>query len=302
MHLSDLGELTVHIASFLNVLQISRCEEASSFFSSKEAAVFSLHEAAMEQVLSKVPVWGPSGHSVINQLIDGGVKGKHFLRELRLLRLAVFPPKTWNPDVVETSFCSAKVLPEKEEDHDENGTPLEVAIPLTIGSFVGQSLAVGMEVVIEPSETKVESAFCIGVEVCAGPHSGRSMSVLFAPYSGICYMQYRGDSCLLSTPVLSPLNEPCAGPLQAWVKIAEDGSMYFLRQTLEDGKVEASGILPRDTLPRWACEYFVCAHVWRAHLANPLDLRVVYSCINLPGELREYAPKTNVESTWSLHS
>lgn len=110
MHLSDLGELTVHIASFLNVLQISRCEEASSFFSSKEAAVFSLHEAAMEQVLSKVPVWGPSGHSVINQLIDGGVKGKHFLRELRLLRLAVFPPKTWNPDVVETSFCSAKAL------------------------------------------------------------------------------------------------------------------------------------------------------------------------------------------------
>lgn len=52
----------------------------------------------------------------------------------------------------------------------------QVAIPLTIGSFVGQSLAVGMEVVIEPSETKVESAFCIGAARMKG--AWKSLKVL----------------------------------------------------------------------------------------------------------------------------
>ena len=145
------------------------------------------------------------------------------------------------------------------------------------------------------------------VQVCAGPEVGRSMSVRFAPFSGLCYMQYSGDECLLSTPVLSALNEPCAGPLRAWVKVLQDGSIYFLRQkedeSLEssDG-VEASGILPRNSFPKWACEYFVYAQFWRSSLPEPLDLRIIHSSHSLPSELDKYAPEKNVESTWSLHS
>ena len=106
-HLFDLGEISVHIARFLNLSQISCCE-AAHFFPSKAAAAFLWHKAA-EEVLSKVPIWGPSGHAVIQQLMTDGIEGKALLRELGLLRRAIFPPKSWLPEVVEKSFCSAVV-------------------------------------------------------------------------------------------------------------------------------------------------------------------------------------------------
>lgn len=131
-HLFDLGEISVHIARFLNLSQISSCE-AAHFFPSKAAAAFLWHKAA-EEVLSKVPIWGPSGHAVIQQLLTDGIEGKALLRELGLLRRAIFPPKSWLPEVVEKSFCSA-VVPffwkETTEKHCEDSgvdEPLNVCI------------------------------------------------------------------------------------------------------------------------------------------------------------------------------
>ena len=106
MQLSELGEICVHISSFLDLPQISRCEVAAHFFPSKESVSFAWDEAA-ERIRHQVPVWGPSGHSVIHQLLEEGIRGKAFLRELRLLRRAIFPPKAWVPEGVEKSFCSA---------------------------------------------------------------------------------------------------------------------------------------------------------------------------------------------------
>ena len=138
-HLFDLGEISVHIARFLNLSQISSCE-AAHFFPSKAAAAFLWHKAA-EEVLSKVPIWGPSGHAVIQQLLTDGIEGKALLRELGLLRRAIFPPKSWLPEVVEKSFCSA-VVPffwkEKTEKHCEDSgvdEPLNVYVYIYIISY-----------------------------------------------------------------------------------------------------------------------------------------------------------------------
>ena len=38
----------------------------------------------------------------------------------------------------------------------------QVAVPLTIGCYVGQALAVGMQVKIDASAADVDSSFCIG--------------------------------------------------------------------------------------------------------------------------------------------
>ena len=139
---------------------------------------------------------------------------------------------------------------------------------------------------------------CAEVEVCACPSIGTSMSVLFAPFSGLCYMQYRGEACVLSTPAL-PAVTGTIGELRAWAVVSEDGGIFFLRQGPEK-QIESTGILPRNALPRWASEYFVCAHVWRAFLPNALDMSVVYSQARLPVNLQAYAPEKHVDSTWQL--
>ena len=142
------------------------------------------------------------------------------------------------------------------------------------------------------------SDLCTEVEVCACPSIGTSMSVLFAPFSGLCYMQYRGEACVLSTPALPAVTGTC-GELHAWAVVSEDGGIFFLRQGPEK-QIETTGILPRNALPRWASEYFVCAHVWRAFLPNALDMTVVYSQARLPVNLQAYAPEKHVDSTWQL--
>lgn len=144
----------------------------------------------------------------------------------------------------------------------------------------------------------VHSAFCLGVEICAS--DGRSMSLLFAPFSGLLYMQYRGDSCLMSTEALPALNENVVGALQVWAHVSEEGSIFFVRE--KGGTVETTGILPHDALPKWASEYFVCSHVWRAYLPNPLEIMVLHSHDDLPSELLPHVPKEPIETTWQLLS
>ena len=177
-------------------------------------------------------------------------------------------------------------------------SPREVAIPLAIGCFLGQSLVVGMEVKIEAKPEDVHSAFCICVEICDDLAVGRSMSLLFAPFSGLCYMQYRGDSCLLSTPALPALDSTFSGPLEAWAKVSPDGSIYFLRKADD---IQATGRLPKSALPQWACEYFVCAHLWRGYLPKSIEMSVIYSSQKLPCHLRDFEPESYVTSTWHHH-
>ena len=105
LSIADLGNICIHLSSFLHSSEIASSEEAG--ICSKDVARFLWCQAATAR-LANVPIWGPSGNSVIQQLLDSGVQGKAFLRELRLLRQAVFPPKSWCPAIQETSFSSLK--------------------------------------------------------------------------------------------------------------------------------------------------------------------------------------------------
>ena len=112
MHVKDLRDTALCVASFMTLKEISCCEEA--FFFTLEQASFAWHKATMQQVLKRQAVWGPSGQQVIRKLLEGPIKGKALLRELKLLRKAIFPPKSWC-DVKESSYCSARVMPYSEE-------------------------------------------------------------------------------------------------------------------------------------------------------------------------------------------
>ena len=105
LSIADLGSICIHLSSFLRSSEVARSEEAG--ICSKDVARFLWRKAAMAH-LAHIPIWGPSGNFVIQQLLDSGVQGKAFLRELLLLRRAVFPPKSWCPAIQETSFSNLK--------------------------------------------------------------------------------------------------------------------------------------------------------------------------------------------------
>ena len=104
--IADLGDICIHVSSFLQISQIA-CSEEAGIFRCKDVARLSWHKAALA-LLAHVPIWGPSGEGVIAQLLDAGVQGKEFLQELQLLRRAIFPPKSWSPAIRETAFNSLK--------------------------------------------------------------------------------------------------------------------------------------------------------------------------------------------------
>ncbi|CAJ1383172.1 unnamed protein product [Effrenium voratum] len=290
---ASLGDIWIQVAQFMGRREIGCCDAAAVF--ARAQANFLWHSAAMS-VLAESPIWSRSGEGVVEQLLEQGTRGKHFLRELQLLRRAMFPPKVWAPAIVETSFCSFQAVPVE----DGESVPNEVAIPLTIGATSKQTLAVGLELVTDGTAESVASAVCIGVEVCAPRDDGRVISLMFAPMSGQCYMQYLDSQCIVSTSVLPPVPEPVDGPISVWAKVAEDGGIFFLRQ-IPGCTVEESGKLPRKALPLWAAEFFVCVYLWMDYLKTPVSISVPYSAKKLPISLELAFPQREIESTWHLH-
>ncbi|CAE7205590.1 NRPB10L [Symbiodinium natans] len=146
----------------------------------------------------------------------------------------------------------------------------------------------------------VNSGFCIGVEMCSCQRDGRTVSVKFAPFEGLCYMQYGGERCVMCARVLPPL-EGTVTKLRAWVQVMEDGGLFFLRQDTDSERIEESGLIPKEFLPAWTVEFFACMYFLRGSLLKPLVSTVVHSEKMLPPDMPELeGSRKEVETTWHL--
>ena len=138
------------------------------------------------------------------------------------------------------------------------------------------------------------------VEVCSSRSDSRTMSVMFAPFAGLCFMQYGGERCVMCAPVLPPL-EGSVEKLRVWVQVTKDGSMFFLRQVADSHTPEETGLLPKEALPDWTSEFFISMYFWRDHLLKPLASTVVHCEKLLPPALRELeGSRREIDTTWHL--
>ncbi|CAE8628740.1 unnamed protein product [Polarella glacialis] len=323
-----LGDCHLNVGRFLDVADLAVSEQAQAF--NPEAAASLWDEAALRSIAS-APLWGHKAQGVLQQLSEENVRGKALLCELRLLRKAIFPPRAWAPGgVMETSFCSLKAMPRMEalrlpeaqgqesqessnnnhsnhnnddnnNDNDsdswhwEDPVPALAAVPLSIGAFRGHSLAVAVQV---ESHGAIRDGFCIGVEICSPPAEGLLMSVMFAPASGQCWMQYAQGVPMMRTQALPPVD--ASEPVEAWVKVTADGGIFFLRQR-QGHPLEESGLLPHDSLPSWAAEYFATLYLWTSDLEVPVAASVIYSGEDLPKKLLSAgAPHFEITGAWHL--
>ena len=138
------------------------------------------------------------------------------------------------------------------------------------------------------------------MEICSGHADGRSMSVMFAPFAGLCYMQYGGERCVMCATVLPPV-ERTVTKLRAWVRVTEEGGLFFLREDPESAEIEETGLIPKEALPSWKSEFFACMYFWRDHLLTPIMSTVIHSEKMLPGDLPELkGSHIELDTTWHL--
>ena len=128
------------------------------------------------------------------------------------------------------------------------------------------------------------------------------MSVMFAPFSGQCYMQYGGERCVMCAEVIPPLQQTIT-KLRAWAQVAQDGSIFFARQIPGSEVIEETGHLPRECLPAWTAEIFAGMYFWRDHISKAFSATVVHCAQMLPDELSELEGcSKEIETTWHLQS
>lgn len=287
----------LQIGDFLDVLDLARCEQAN-IFSDHPLILQGGWEAAASRKLNNLLLW-PSARYVIEQFKEEGYTGKSLICELRLLERAVFPHKAWRPWITETSFCSVKALPslpssdEASATSDEMnrrqydgafGPPYQASVAVSRGAYRGQPLVVGVKI---GSIGIVEDAFCIGVEAIQDVESGNGwclgiqVSLLFAPFSGKCYIQTGVYGPWIDTQMLPTLH--AAPELCAWAQVTENGSIRFLRQVLGCELEETDSLGPECCFfPQSVDEYYVHMHLWPSDLKAPLNVSVEYCGTSFP--------------------
>jgi len=180
-----------------------------------------------------------------------------------------------------------------ELENDEDSPPslaVPAAVPVTVGAFAGQSLAISMRL---EAEATLGSDVCLGVEMCGAP--GNFMSVMIAPFSGHCYIE---DSNSVGTvwkwtAALEALDVNL--PIQVWIQVYESGAIRFLRQT-EGKDIEDAGLMPAEWFPSWISCYFACVYSWRLPLKAWTTVSVDYAGECFPKKCLEEPKK--MDSVW----
>jgi hypothetical protein len=167
-------------------------------------------------------------------------------------------------------------------------------VAVAMGSHIGQPLIIGIQFTkADPLDYNV----CIGIEAVGCLGSGHMMSVSFAPFAGICFIDYENGFSMQTEalPSVHDISDGCA-----WIQVTEKGGMRFLRQFTE-GRLEDTGLLPPALFPDWIQSYFGGIAFSPSDFAVEADISVVYSGCTFPTDMPILAKHgTEIQTTWSV--
>uniref|UniRef100_A0A7S2D5K9 Uncharacterized protein n=1 Tax=Alexandrium andersonii TaxID=327968 RepID=A0A7S2D5K9_9DINO len=87
--------------------------------------------------------------------------------------------------------------------------------------------------------------------------------------------------------------------VEAWVKVTEEGAIFFMRQT-QEGPLEATGVLAADSLPGFVREYHATMHFYADDIKAPTDVSVLHAGPHLPPAMRGQEPAWELDSVWYM--
>eukprot|EP00931_Biecheleriopsis_adriatica_P115331 TRINITY_DN91137_c0_g1_i1.p1 TRINITY_DN91137_c0_g1~~TRINITY_DN91137_c0_g1_i1.p1 ORF type:complete len:329 (-),score=47.23 TRINITY_DN91137_c0_g1_i1:11-940(-) len=283
------------VGEFLTVTDLGRCEQAKLF---RPIIFEGLWQQLATKTLIDLPLWGNSARSVVQQLFEDQLGGKAMLYELGLLRRALFLPRRWKPWITGDSFCSVTAQP-LDPNAAPSALPYQACVALGAGSLRGQSHVLGMKMT---AAGPMNDAVCLCIEAVEGGAGGReprTISILFAPFTGQCFIQYGHGGPAVQSQLLTAVST--LHSLIAWVQVTPSGSIRFLRQF--DGKdPEDAGFLAAESLPKFISEYYTSVDFWSANLDTTVKVSIEHSGPRFPGSMPVCEKcSREIDTDWELY-
>eukprot|EP00747_Dinoflagellata_sp_TGD_P030203 gnl/TRDRNA2_/TRDRNA2_134467_c0_seq2.p1 gnl/TRDRNA2_/TRDRNA2_134467_c0~~gnl/TRDRNA2_/TRDRNA2_134467_c0_seq2.p1 ORF type:complete len:298 (+),score=56.08 gnl/TRDRNA2_/TRDRNA2_134467_c0_seq2:71-964(+) len=279
MSLMALGDCLAHVGSFCTEGDLAAAEQAPVF--ERRVAKRLLHELADAAARDVVP-W--------DFRAQAGLAGKSLLHEVKRLRKHFLPLSRWSPVIDVPTMGSIRARPSKSLE-----APV-VHVPVAFGIQLGQPLTLGIR--LHCAAGRIQEGCCVGV-VVAGALDGLDSShkIYFAPSTGRCFHEYPGGEAVMVARVMPPLAlDHSKEDVEAWVEVLPNGGVCFLRR--RQGNLEASGVLPRATLPACASEYFAAVLFKPRELETPTRLSIVHSGAVLPEGMSSADAHTEFSAVW----
>lgn len=183
--------------------------------------------------------------------------------------------------------------------------PAFVSVALAHGSFKGQGLAVGFQML---GEGMIGEGCLIGVELVS-LHQGQynfAASLSFAPMTGRCFMYFPGGHGFVAQALPDlcdvALSEQghTADAVDAWVHVSRGGSISFFRRSSAEAGLEFSGELPASFFPRDVHEFHASVHFQMAQLASPMTVSIHSRSPDMP-PCAQVLQGEEFNAVWGLH-
>uniref|UniRef100_A0A7S2D638 Uncharacterized protein n=1 Tax=Alexandrium andersonii TaxID=327968 RepID=A0A7S2D638_9DINO len=319
----DFGDLGDLVGSFLDAKCLANAEQAKLL---NECCCASLWGHCASLLLQDVAPWGNSSEKLMpaEPTAGGGTsalrEAKRVLWEVEALRMKfVTPSPAWAPEVTAVSSSCLRALPRPKATgapQQTGGAPPHACLALRLGAYAGSTLAVGVR--MSCRRGGLSEGCCFGVEsVGCNNGWGCFCSITFSPSSGRIFMQFEESNPALCVDALPPMKGYCredcgesAGHqadeedqeeecVEAWVKVTEEGAIFFMRQT-QEGPLEATGVLAADSLPGFVREYHATMHFYADDIKAPTDVSVLHAGPHLPPAMRGQEPAWELDSVWYM--
>lgn len=179
--------------------------------------------------------------------------------------------------------------------------PRFASVPLAVGTNLGRSMAVGVQMSTEVPGHNDEGCL-FGIEMVGVLDGfGMSLSVCFAPFSGRCFIRYPENEMMVAQ-AMPPIEDILCDNARAWVYVSASGGVCFWRYVESEDSMQTSGEIPRVALPYWATEYFACISFQVDKLPAPAKASVTWAADNFP--VSANAPVVDIDvdfiATWSI--
>jgi len=300
-----LSNWLLHVGDYLDVPDLASCETAKLFCPEVQDQAW--HYSAA-RYLSSMPPWGPRAQKSIEKLHEQDLSGKQFIFQVLGLARSLMPPEAWQPWIQKTSFHSVRAIPFVQQHSDASDVndgeaevklPHQASIAIATGVLCGSPLVVCVRVSISEGMT-IDDAVCVGIEATGGTESGRTMSIMCAPFTGKCFIQHGQNGPTMYSQLLPELSQ--CDSVAVWLQVTGLGGIRFLRQ-VQDDELEEAGYLPLECLPRWVEVYYGCLHFWCRDLAaTEANLSIEYSGSAFPSHMIVPSVPTDPSDTvWSLY-
>lgn len=232
--------------------------------------------------------------------------GKEALKKFLEIRARLTTvPAWWSPQITAVSpFCLHVVpnslspdAPLAEDTVAAPPIPPCAAVPLALGVTVGEEMSVGVEIQCKRGKHgRADEGVWFGLSFDDG--GNRRVSVLCAPWSGRCMLQFPGEHKMFAQ-AMPPLTEDLSDSVELYVTISRSGDVEFVRVSQVANAIVRSGRMPRGIFPNWASTIFPAISV---HIAEVSFETTVLTKWAVGGSLREdrNQPDFEFDASWSL--